>query len=122
MVPLPHSLLIERRDYYRKYKPYKYLFDGAGSTPSDPEKYSQSSIHQVLRRAVKHAVIGRRVRTHNLRHSYATHMLESGVDIWYIQELLGHARTKTTEIYYHVSVKKLLWQRDQKNAEYYTNW
>jgi len=107
MVPLPKSLLAEMRGYYRKYKPYKYLFEGAKSTSLNPGKYSQSSIRQILRRAVKCAGINRRVRTHDLRHSYATHMLESGVDIRYIQELLGHASTKTTEIYTHVSVKKL---------------
>lgn len=107
MVPLPESLLTEMRDYYKKDKPFRYLFEGAGSTPQNPTKYSQSSIRQVLRRAVKSAGINRKVRTHDLRHSYATSMLEAGVDIRYIQELLGHASTKTTEIYTHVSVKKL---------------
>ncbi len=95
------------RDYYKIFRPCKYLFEGTGRGSSSPSKYSQSSIRQILKRAVATAGIDRRVRTHDLRHSNATHMLESGVDIRYIQELLGHASTKTTEIYTHVSVKKL---------------
>lgn len=70
MAPLPRSLLDEMRNYYRKYKPYKYLIEGAGSKPSSPKQYSHSSIRQVLKRAVEKAGIKRRVRTHDLRHSY----------------------------------------------------
>lgn len=107
MVPLSKPLLDELRDYYKKFRPYKYLVEGTGRRSTSPSRYSQSSIRQILRRAVAMAGIDRRVRTNDLRHRYATHMLESGVGIRYIQELLGHANTKTTEIYTHVSVKKL---------------
>src|SRR5680860_521098 len=53
MVPLPKSLLIEMRKYYKECRPHRYLFEGAGSTQDNPVQYSQSSIRQFLRRAVK---------------------------------------------------------------------
>ncbi|NBB89526.1 MAG: tyrosine-type recombinase/integrase [Bacteroidetes bacterium] len=95
------------RTYYKKYRPYKYIFEGARSSAKHPRKYSATSVRNILNRAVKKAGIKRNVRTHDLRHSFATHMLEAGVDIRYIQQLLGHSNTNTTEIYTHVSMMKL---------------
>lgn len=101
------SLLSEKtlellRQYYQKYRPSKFLFEG-----QNKEQYSASSIRKILSNAALKAGIRRRVTPHMLRHSFATHLLEQGTDIRYIQELLGHSSSKTTEIYTHVSNKYL---------------
>ena len=71
------------------------------------EQYSERNLEQVLKSALKKANIYKPVTLHWLRHSYATHLLESGKDLRYIQELLGHKSSKTTEIYTNVSEKSL---------------
>lgn len=78
------------------------LFEGAKGS-----KYSPVSARQVLKRALSNAKIEKRVRLHTLRHSHATHLLENGTDIRYIQELLGHNNPKTTMIYTHVNSTSL---------------
>ena len=103
MVPLSGVLLKFLRDYYKAYRPKEYLFEsGSGRGP-----YSTSSARKVFQRAVKQAGIKRKVTLHTLRHSYATHLLEKGVGLRYIQDILGHRSPKTTMIYTHVSGKKL---------------
>jgi integrase/recombinase XerD len=92
---LIHSLRI----YYREYRPKIWLFEGA--KPSS--QYSATSIAKILRRAGTKAKIIRNITPHMLRHSFATHLLEQGTDLRYIQCLLGHGSSKTTEIYTHVS-------------------
>jgi integrase/recombinase XerD len=87
------------RDYFRQYKPKKYLFEGQ----QNGKKYSCESVLKVVRGAGLKAGINRRVTPHMLRHSFATHHLEKGTDIRYIQEFLGHNSSKTTEIYTHVA-------------------
>lgn len=87
--------------YLRCYKPTNYLFDGLYGP------YSMNSVNSVLKQAANRVGIKRQVYSHMLRHSYATHLLESGVDVRFIQELLGHSSSKTTEIYTYVSKKKL---------------
>jgi site-specific recombinase XerD len=84
--------------YVAEYKPGFWLFEGVKG-----ERYSASSLQQVLKQAVQRAGITKRVRLHMLRHSFATHLLESGTSTRYIQILLGHESPKTTEIYAHVT-------------------
>jgi len=99
---LSRKLLELLRYYYRKYKPGEWLFEGQTGG-----KYSAESIAKILHRAVNKSGIKKYVTPHTLRHSFATHLLEQGVDLRYIQELLGHESSKTTEIYTHVSTKEL---------------
>ncbi len=100
---LSDAALNALREYYKKYKPKEFLFEGQG----EREHLSERSIQHVFERAVKRARIRKTISLHGLRHSFATHLLESGVDLRYIQELLGHSSSKTTEIYTHVSKKSL---------------
>ncbi|WP_396153018.1 site-specific tyrosine recombinase/integron integrase [Flavobacterium sp.] len=103
IVPLSPKILQMLRDYYKIYKPTNYLFEG--QTKGTP--YDERSLQQVVKQAIKKVGITKPVTLHWLRHSYATHLLESGTDLRYIQELLGHNSSKTTEIYTHVSTKSI---------------
>jgi integrase/recombinase XerD len=102
MVPLSENVLEMLRLYYVEYQPKIYLFEGR-----DDSKYNERSLAMVLKKACEKAKIKKSVNLHMLRHSYATHLLETGTDLRYIQELLGHKSSKTTEIYTHVSQKSL---------------
>ncbi|MTI21243.1 recombinase [Fulvivirga sp. RKSG066] len=99
---LGDNLLNELRAYYSIYKPKEYLFEGAKG-----KKYSATSVGKIVKRAAANAKISKRVTPHMLRHSFATHLLEEGVDLRYIQSLLGHNSSRTTEIYTHVAVNSL---------------
>lgn len=103
ITPLSLKILAMLRDYYKIYKPQNYLFEG--QKPGNP--YDDRSLQQVLKQALAKTNIKKPVTLHWLRHSYATHLLESGTDLRYIQELLGHSSSRTTEIYTHVSTKNL---------------
>jgi site-specific recombinase XerD len=91
------------RMYWKAYKPRTWLFEG--QIPTEP--YSVRSAERVFENAAKKAGIQKDVSIHTLRHSFATHLLEQGTDIRFIQELLGHSSVRTTEIYTHVSRKQL---------------
>ena len=96
------NLLQLLRQYYKEYKPKKYLFEGQAGG-----KYSPTSVANILKKAALRAGIKKTVTLHMLRHSFATHLLEQGTDLRYIQELLGHNSSKTTEIYTHVSKRAI---------------
>jgi len=103
VVPISMKNIELLRDYYRKYKPATWMFEGIRRGV----QYDERSLQMVLRKAVRKAGIRKPVTLHWLRHSYATHLHESGVDIRYIQEILGHRNSRTTEIYTHVSSRSI---------------
>jgi site-specific recombinase XerD len=88
------------REYYKEYKPKEWLFEGVAG-----QQYSESSIGSIVKKAFNDAGIKKKASTHTLRHCFATHLLENGTDIRYIQTLLGHESSKTTEVYTHVTTK-----------------
>jgi len=89
-------------EYLVQYKPKTHLFEGQDGGP-----YSSSSVRAIFHAARRKAGIKTPAKVHTLRHSFATHLLEKGTDLRYIQALLGHASSKTTEIYTHVSTKAI---------------
>jgi len=101
-VTLPSSILDDLRNYYRAYRPKIYLFEGQFGG-----QYSIRSVQAVFKNAMRRAKINKSVGIHGLRHSYATHLMECGTDMSFIQKLLGHKDIKTTEIYAKVSNRQL---------------
>jgi len=101
-VMLAEKLLVLLRAYYALYKPKEYFFEGQKGL-----KYSARSVQKIFGNAKIKQRILKQASVHTLRHSYATHLHESGTDIRFIQELLGHKALKTTQIYTHVSNNKL---------------
>ncbi|MBV7270594.1 tyrosine-type recombinase/integrase [Winogradskyella luteola] len=97
-VNLPESILPLLRLYYQNYKPKEWLFEGQYGG-----QYAIRSVQAVFKRALKKAQINKSIGVHGLRHSYATHLLESGADVRFIQKLLGHNNITTTQVYTHVS-------------------
>jgi integrase/recombinase XerD len=103
IIPVSDKVWEKVDEYISGYKPEFWLFEGQGGG-----RYSAESVYRVFKLALKRAGIKKDVGVHSLRHSYATHLHENGVDIRYIQELLGHRSTRTTEIYTHVSRRNLV--------------
>lgn len=95
---LSQNTLKDLRVYYKHWRPRLYLFE----SPKGGQ-YSANSVGKIVADAAVKAGIKKRVTSHTLRHSFATHLLEAGTDLRYIQLLLGHNSTKTTEIYTHVA-------------------
>jgi len=103
IVPVSGKVWNKIDEYLASYGPKRYLFEG-----QTKGRYSSESVYRVFKSALEKAGIRKEVGVHSLRHSYATHLHESGLDIKYIQELLGHKNTRTTEIYTHVSRRNLI--------------
>ena len=103
IAPLSTKITEMLRDYYIAYKPQTYLFEGQ----IKGTMYDERSLQQVLKQSIQKCGINKPVSLHWLRHSYATHLLENGTDLRYIQEILGHSSSRTTEIYTHVSTKSI---------------
>jgi len=103
ITPLSPKILEILREYYKAYTPKIFLFEGRITG----EQYNERSLQKVLKQTLSNTKIKKPVTLHWLRHSYATHLLESGTDLRYIQELLGHSSSRTTEIYTHVSTKSI---------------
>lgn len=103
IAPLSEKIIDMLRIYYKEFRPSFWLFEGQ----EQGKKYDERSLANVLKQALSRTDIKKPVSLHWLRHSYATHLLESGTDLRYIQELLGHKSSKTTEIYTHVSIKNI---------------
>ena len=90
-------------EYYRKHKPATYLFNGQFDL-----KYSDSSIRQFLNKYAKIAEIRKKVHPHLIRHCYGTHQIESGMDSIVLQDILGHKKIETTNIYKHLATNHFL--------------
>ncbi len=97
-VMLAESILPLVYNYLQTYMPKRYFLEGYGE-----KQYTASAVRSFLKESCKRAQIRKSVSPHTLRHSFATHMLENGTDLRYIQELLGHAKPETTMIYTHVA-------------------
>lgn len=102
MTVLSENALKDLRLYFKEWKPVNYLFEGAPG-----KQYSSTSVKKILEKAATRARISKHVTPHMLRHSFATHLLENGTDLRFIQKILGHNSSKTTEIYTHVSMVHL---------------
>ena len=102
-VILAESIVPLLQNYLATYRPPNYLIEGVGGGP-----YSAQSVRNFLRRSCRKAGIKKHITPHSLRHSYATHLIENGVGLRYVQELLGHTKPETTMIYTHIAKKDLL--------------
>jgi len=98
VVSLPDKLLENLQEYYKQYKPKEYLFEGVNGG-----RYSERSVQLVLKKALVKGKIKTSGSGQTLRHSFAIHLIQSGVDIPIVQKLLGHESIKTTKIYTHIT-------------------
>jgi integrase/recombinase XerD len=92
------------REYWKRYHPTEFLFSGRGRT----DAITTRSVQRILEKSLKKTAITKNATVHTLRHSFATHLLDAGTDICYIQRLLGHTRITTTTIYLHLRRMDLL--------------
>ena len=98
IVALTDKLLLLLREYYKVYQPKDFLFEGAKG-----DQYSERSVQLILKNAMSKAGVLSKGSVHTLRHSYATHLIKSGIDVRVVQELLGHNDIRTTMIYTHIT-------------------
>ena len=103
LVPMSPQVLERLRGYWRKHKPTTWLF--AGLKPG--VALTDSTVQRICRRTAQRAGLSKRIHPHTLRHSFATHLLEAGVDLLSVQAILGHSHFNTTAKYLHVSQKRL---------------
>src|SRR5262245_16209289 len=103
LVPLSPRLLAVLRDYWRQYRPATWLFPGVKPGVA----LTGGAVQRLCRRAAQRAGLSKHIYPHVLRHSYATHLLEAGVDLLSVQALLGHSHFNTTAKYLHVSMRRL---------------
>jgi len=104
LVPLSDKLIQMVDQYILHYRPVRYLFEGQ----TKGSRYSPASLEKIFKTAFLKAGINKQdITLHGLRHSYATHLLEAGTDLRYIQALLGHKSSRTTEIYTHVTIQSI---------------
>jgi site-specific recombinase XerD len=101
-IPIPADTKTLLRIYYQKYKPKVYLFEGVNE-----KKYSSSSIRKVLNKALEKVNINKNIRVHDLRHARATHWLDNGMDIKFVQKILRHKKAETTDRYLHLTTNSL---------------
>jgi site-specific recombinase XerD len=104
LVPLSRRLLEVLRAYWRQYRPATWLFPGV-NRPTLP--LTGGAVQRLCQRTARRAGLSKRIHPHALRHSFATHLLEAGVDLLSVQALLGHSHFNTTAKYLHVSMRRL---------------
>jgi site-specific recombinase XerD len=110
-VPLSATLLEALRSYWRRYRPEKWLFPGQTSQC----QLSRGSVNRFCLKAAQRAGLKKRVTPHTLRHCFATHLLETGLDLKRIQLLLGHCSLKSTSVYLHIATNALGLSRDSQD-------
>jgi site-specific recombinase XerD len=104
LLPLSPRLLAVLRAYWREYRPGKWLFPGVNKPTA---ALTDGAVQRICKRTAKRAGMTKRIRPHTLRHSFATHLLEAGVDLLSVQALLGHSHFNTTAKYLHISMRRL---------------
>ncbi|RLB89230.1 MAG: integrase [Deltaproteobacteria bacterium] len=108
-VPLPESTLYLLRDYWKRHRNSLWIFPRLGRSgqegPKATRPMAKASVQGALRRALKQLKITKRVSIHTRRHSYATHLLEAGVNIRRIQQYLGHSSLNSTMVYLHLTTQ-----------------
>lgn len=103
LVPISPRLLAALRAYWQEYQPATWLFPGnkPGTALTD------GTVQRIAKRTALRAGLTKRIHPHTLRHSFATHLLEAGVDLLTVQTLLGHSHFYTTAKYLHISQRRL---------------